>query len=75
MQAVKGIFGGGSAKQILPPAPAPAPTPEDPAALEARRRTLSEQRQRRGRASTLLTGGQGVTGSAPVARKTLLGDG
>jgi hypothetical protein len=57
-------------------APAPAPPPPSRsdaevqgAALDARRRMAA----RSGRASTILTGGQGVTDEAKTKAKTLLG--
>ena len=53
----------------LPPAPKRSDT-EIQAAAEAERRRA---RAARGRASTLLTGGQGDPNSAPVSAKTLLG--
>lgn len=57
-----------------PPPPPPPPTREDPAVEEARRRILAATRRAKGRASTILTGGQGDTADAPVERKTLLGE-
>ncbi len=56
----------------LPPPP-PAPSREDPAVEEARRRQLRAARQARGRASTILTGGEGDVSPAPAIRKALLG--
>ena len=40
---------------------------------EAKRKERILQRQKQGRAATLLTGGQGLSGKAPTERKTLLG--
>lgn len=40
---------------------------------EARRRQLRLAAGRRGRESSILTGGQGAAGEAPLARKSLLG--
>lgn len=54
----------------LPAVPAVNDSTADKAAEEARER----ERRRRGLLATQLTGGQGVTGPAPVARKTLLGE-
>jgi len=60
-----------------PPPPPPSPVSEDPtvraATNEALRREQAAQRNIRGRASTLLTGGQGVSGDPNVARRALLG--
>lgn len=60
--------------------PPPAPVPDLGAAEAERRRRELEMaaeaelgRKARGRAATVLTGGQGVTGGAPAATKTLLG--
>lgn len=49
------------------------PVIDDPAVEEARRRALEAERLRRGRAATILTGNQGVTGDPVVGRATLLG--
>jgi hypothetical protein len=51
----------------LPPAVAP-PTREDPEIDEAKRRLRLSERNRRGRRSTILTGGQGVLGDAQIER-------
>lgn len=60
------------------PKPAPiiqqaAPTEEDPEVREAARKQRLAAAKAKGSAGTLLTGGQGVTGDAPVQIKTLLG--
>ncbi len=57
-----------------PPA-VPAPTPMPQTSDTAGRETAERERLRRlkGRQSTILTGGQGLTGEAGTARKTLLG--
>jgi hypothetical protein len=57
----------------LPPAPPPPPTPVDPAAEKAAAQTKSRYAAAGGFGSTLLTGGQGVGGTANVQNKTLLG--
>ena len=72
---MSGLFGGG--KSYNPPAvaaPLPAPTVSDPEVEEAKRKERLLQRQRKGRAATILTGQQGISGEAPVSRKTLLGE-
>jgi|AntAceMinimDraft_6_1070360.scaffolds.fasta_scaffold05616_4 hypothetical protein len=56
----------------LPPAP-PPPTPEDPEVEAARKRAHRAALNARGRAATILTGGQGLTGDTPANKKTLLG--
>lgn len=56
----------------IPAAPA-APSPTDPAARAAAQELALNQAGAAGRASTVLTGGQGDTAPPPVARKTLLG--
>lgn len=68
-----GLFG----KSYNPPpvpAPIPAPMPSDAEVEEAERKERLLQRQRKGRAATILTGQQGISGEAPVSRKTLLGE-
>jgi len=57
-----------SPQKMAPPAP-----PDMGAVQDARRRQLRLASARRGRESTILTGGQGATGEAPLARKSLLG--
>lgn len=57
----------------LPPPPPPAPSRADPSVEEARKRAGIAARNARGRSATILTGDRGLPGSAPVARKTLLG--
>lgn len=56
----------------LPTAP-PPPTPEDPAVEAARKRAQRAALNAKGRAATILTGGQGLTGDTPATKKTLLG--
>jgi hypothetical protein len=57
----------------LPPPLPPPPTLTDADAEDQRRLQREKERKRRGRSSTILTGPLGVTGPAPVQRKTLLG--
>ncbi len=57
-----------------PPPPPPPPTREDPAVEEARRRALAANRRAKGRASTILTGGEGDASTPPIERKSLLGE-
>ena len=66
-----GLFGGVSIP--APVAPAPAPTPTDPATQQAAQDLAFSQAQAAGRASTVLTSGQGDQTAAPVVKKTLLG--
>ncbi len=59
---------------LFPQSPPPAPAKDD---TDIQEEALRERRRRllaRGRASTRLTGGQGVAGAAPTLRKTLLGE-
>lgn len=66
-------------KTEAPPVVLPAPTPpppaaaaaSDPAANAARAAALAAGSKAKGRQSTLLNGGAGVTGDAPVKRSTL----
>lgn len=57
----------------LPPVAA-APTAADPAVEESRRNALLAAQKQRGRAATLITGGDGDTTEAPIQRKRLLGE-
>jgi hypothetical protein len=57
-----------------PPDPQPLPRVDRGAAEEARRKQRELAKRMRGRASTILTGGQGVRESAPAIRKQLLGE-
>lgn len=59
------------APQQAPPPPAAVPTAEETEA--ARLKEAGIQRRRKGRRSTILTSGLGDTSTAPVERKTLLG--
>lgn len=71
-KAVKSIFGGGKVK--APPPPPPPPTEES--AADKLAKEANEQRLRAGaagRASTMLTGGEGVEEDAKTAKKKLLG--
>lgn len=67
-----GLFS--SAKMPNVPAVPPAPAKTDAEIEEAARKERLAQRQRRGRASTILTGSGGVQDQAPVGKKTLLGE-
>lgn len=61
---------------IPPPAPASPPPPIDDTDVRleaAREEERQRQAKKKGRASTILTGPQGLAGPAPVQRKTLLG--
>ncbi len=60
---------------LPPPPPVPKRSDEatEQAMEEARRKQRLAARLRRGRASTILTSGQGVLGEASINRKTLLG--
>lgn len=67
---VKSLFGGAK----VPKAPAPPPPPTDN--TQAVKDAEAAQRQRAaigGRASTMLTGGEGVEDDAVTAKKKLLG--
>ena len=57
----------------LPAPPPPPPTPVDPAAERAAAETKARYAAAGGYGGTLLTGGQGVGGTAGVQGKTLLG--
>jgi hypothetical protein len=71
-----GIFSPSQPAPYLPPMPAappPPPTPVDPAVEKAAAQTKARYAAASGFGGTLLTGGQGVGGSASVQGKTLLG--
>ena len=57
----------------MPPPPPPLPSPADPAVAAKTREVNKRAMGRRGLARTNLTGGQGITEDASVARKSLLG--
>jgi hypothetical protein len=69
-----GLFGGKGYNLPPVPPPVPPPTPSDAEVEEAKRKERLVQRKRKGRAATILTGQQGISGEAPVSRKTLLGE-
>ena len=48
-------------------------SPKDQAVIDAMDRERRKRAAQAGMASTLLTGGQGLTASAPTQQKTLLG--
>ena len=60
-------------KPDMPPPAAPPPTPEDPEIEKERRRKRLAAKQRKGRASTLLTSGEGDTSPTPAPVRKLLG--
>lgn len=64
-----GCFGGGS--PALPKAAPPPPDAQDSAVVASR--DAERMRRRQAGSNTILTGPSGVTGQAPVATKTLLG--
>lgn len=66
-----GFFIPQTPKPVAPPAP---PQITDPEVEEARRRARLAEQKRRGRASTILTGGSGLGQDPSVARKNLLGE-
>lgn len=76
-ETITGIFGAGGPEPKAPDLPV-SPTSEDPAVAkktqDALDQAMSAERKARGRASTLVTGGQGITGaSGSISRRTLLG--
>ncbi len=68
---MSGLFGGSASSAPAPPPP--VPTLANPAVLDAERQQAAAQAQAAGRASTLLTGGTGVSSQPTLAKKTLLG--
>ncbi len=64
--------------QPKPVAPPPAPKPVAPAGptkaeLEQSEAAAAQQRKRKGRYATIMTGAEGVTGDPLTEKKTLLG--
>jgi len=73
MSAIANMF---SPPKSTPPAPAPAPPPPtvtDPSVQAAAQAQQQAQAQAAGRASTILTSGQGDQSAAATAKKQLLG--
>ena len=60
----KFLVGGGGPS--LPPPPPPPPTRDDPAIAEARKKLRASELRRKGRRATIITGGAGVLGEAPL---------
>lgn len=56
------------------PAQTPPPTLEDPAIAQARAKEQQAALKAKGRAATVITGGEGDTSEAPIQRKRLLGE-
>ena len=63
----------GSSSPAPTPPPPPPPKRTDPEVKEASAREKKRLSARKGRSSTMLTGGLGITDDAPVAKKPLLG--
>ena len=73
MSFISKLFGSPEPPGVQPlPAPPGIDDPDVQRARDEERRLL--ERKRRGHSQTLLTGGQGVLGSVPMQRKTLLGE-
>lgn len=68
MGFVSSLLGG---KPPAPPPPVPMPTREDPAIAESKQRQRMSEIARKGRASTILTGGLGDTSEPETKRPTL----
>lgn len=66
------LFGGGSSSAPPPPLPV-APTIDNSQAEIQAAQEAQLAKTTRGRASTILTGGQGVTSNAPTSYAKLLG--
>lgn len=69
------MFGGHSERLVERVVSAPktkAPNEEEEKA-KAAQKALDEEKEKKGRLSTILTSGQGASGAAPTAKKTLLG--
>ena len=66
-----GLFG--SSKPAPLPPPPPPPKREDPSVKAAAEKERKRMLAKKGRKSTMLTGGLGVTEDAPVEKTSLLG--
>ena len=73
MSFVKALFGLQAPKILDEPPPPPPRRETDPEIENRRRQARLALRRRRGRIATILTGGQGVLGPAPVRRPILTG--
>lgn len=71
---MSGLFGGHTSTPAVPTA-TPVPTAVDTNAIAAAQASATAQANAAGRASTILTSGQGDTSAASIAKKTLLGGG
>ena len=65
MAFVAKLFGGAKTP-ALPPAPPPPPTRDDPAIAESRKKLRASELRRKGRRASIITGGAGVLGEAPL---------
>lgn len=63
-----------STPSIPQPAPAPVKETEDETKEKTQKEILDAERNRSGRAETILTSNQGDSSMANIARKTLLGE-
>lgn len=63
MSKFKFLFGG---SPKIPPPPPPPPTRADPAIAESRKKLRASELRRKGRRATIITGGAGVLGEAPL---------
>lgn len=63
------------AKPKIPPLPAPPdqPSRDDPSIEAARKKEREAAARRKGRASTIITGGAGLTSDAPLSQPQALG--
>jgi hypothetical protein len=75
MEEIEMSFLFGGSRVSTPPLPAPVPAPKDEAAeAEAAARQRRAAALARGRATSILTSGQGVTEPPPLRRKELFGE-
>ena len=62
-----------ASKRTVPPKITPAVTADDPAISAAMKAQREAELKRKGRASTIVTGGAGLTGDAPLSQPQALG--
>lgn len=67
------LFSAPKTKVIQPPAPPAPPTPSNPDNADELAAAAEAERRQRGRASNILTSGQGLLGAPATASRVLLG--
>lgn len=71
--APQNLFGLKPKIPALPPPPPAPPKPDDPAIAAAAKRQREAELLRKGRSSTIISGGAGITSDAPLSQPQALG--